>query len=287
MKLFPAVALLLSSIAISAAANEVEPKTLELDAVVVDPDQAQSDSQFKGAVVNAKTVQRHSVNTSDTAKLLEDIPGVSTYSAGGISSLPTIHGFADDRNRTQVDGMDLMSACPNHMNPALSFINPGQVKSIQVYVGISPVSAGGDSIGSTIQVNSAKPRFANDEQDYLTFGQAGTFYRSNGAARGGSVAVGMATRQLSLSYTDSYAQANNYRVAGDFKKPILRTSPTEDRASEREVAGSAFRGSRNREVGLAWNLNDRHLFEVKWGEQSIDVWIWYPANWTLLQARLC
>lgn len=277
MKLFTMLAVLAIALpTVSFAAHEQdESRTLELDAVIIEHDQAQGESRFNGNVVNAKGIQRQYVNTSDTAKLLEDIPGFSTYSAGGISSLPTIHGFADDRNRTQVDGMDLMSACPNHMNPALSFINPGQVKSIQVYVGISPVSAGGDSIGSTIQVNSAKPRFANDEQDYMTFGQVGTFYRSNGAARGGNVAVGVATRQLSLSYTDSYAQANNYRAAGDFKKPILKTSPTEDRASEREVAGSAFRGSRNREFGLAWNLNDRHLFEVKWGEQSID-WEGFP-----------
>ena len=54
--------------------------------------------------------------TSDSAQLLKDIPGVSLYGAGGISSLPVIHGLADDRLRTLVDGMDLMTACPNHMN---------------------------------------------------------------------------------------------------------------------------------------------------------------------------
>jgi len=275
MKLFPAVALLLSSMAISADANGVEPKTLELDAVVVDPDQAQSDSQFKGAVVNATTVQRRAVNTSDTAKLLEDVPGVNTYSAGGISSLPTVHGFADDRNRTQVDGMDLMSACPNHMNPALSFINPAQVRSVHVYTSVAPVSAGGDSIGSTIQVDSARPRFANDNQAYVSFGQLGTFYRSNGAARGGNLSVGAATRQFSLAYTDSYADANNYRAAGNFKKQIVKATRIEDRVDDKEVASSGFRRSRNRELDLAWNLNDAHLLEVKWGEQSID-WEGFP-----------
>ncbi|PRD67233.1 TonB-dependent receptor, partial [Malikia spinosa] len=30
--------------------------------------------------------------TSDTASLLQDIPGVSLYGAGGASSLPVIHG---------------------------------------------------------------------------------------------------------------------------------------------------------------------------------------------------
>ena len=41
--------------------------------------------------------------TSDTASLLRDVPGVSLYSAGGASSLPVIHGMADDRLRVKID----------------------------------------------------------------------------------------------------------------------------------------------------------------------------------------
>lgn len=278
MKSLSPIFLLLSALPVtsaSAAEATEQSTTLDLTPISITQDGNATGSRFKGASINTKGIQRQSVNTSDTAKLLEDIPGVSTSSAGGISSLPTIHGFADDRNRTLVDGMDLMSACPNHMNSALSFTNPGQVKSIQVYAGVAPVSAGGDSIGSTIQVDSARPRFATGEQDYLTYGQASTFYRSNGAARGGNIAVGVATRQLGLSYTDSYAQANNYFAAGNFKNPFLRRSPTEDRASEKEVASSAFRGSRHRELGLAWDIDETHLFTLKLGEQSID-WEGFP-----------
>lgn len=277
MKLITPFALLLLSPVVSTAESAIKDgdNTLQLSPVEVVQDKQATDSRFKGDVVHANGIQRQSVNTSDTAKLLEDIPGVSTSAAGGISSLPTIHGFADDRNRTLVDGMDLMSACPNHMNPALSFVNPGQVRSIQVYTGVAPVSAGGDSIGSTIQVNSARPRFANDDQDFLTFGQLGTFYRSNGAARGGNLSMGAATRQFSLAYTDSYADANNYRAAGNFKKQIVKATRIEDRVDDKEVASSGFRRSRNRELDLAWNLNDAHLLEVKWGEQSID-WEGFP-----------
>ena len=69
--------------------------------------------------------------TSDTASLLRDVPGVSLYGAGGVSSLPAIHGLADDRLRIKVDGMDLIASCPNHMNPALSYIDPTNVGSAQ------------------------------------------------------------------------------------------------------------------------------------------------------------
>ncbi|MEI2769189.1 MAG: hypothetical protein V9G98_00005 [Candidatus Competibacter sp.] len=39
--------------------------------------------------------------TSDTASLLSDVPGVGLQGAGGVSSLPIIHGLADDRVRIQ------------------------------------------------------------------------------------------------------------------------------------------------------------------------------------------
>ena len=43
----------------------------------------------------ASTVCR--VATSDSARLLQDVPGLSLYTAGGVSSLPAIRGLADDR----------------------------------------------------------------------------------------------------------------------------------------------------------------------------------------------
>ena len=68
---------------------------------------------------------------ADTAQLLESQPGLSLYGNGGVSSLPVIHGMADDRVRVKVDGMDLISACANHMNPPLSYIDPSNVGSDQ------------------------------------------------------------------------------------------------------------------------------------------------------------
>src|SRR5487761_2617775 len=137
--------------------------------------------------------------TSDTAGLLEDQPGISLYRAGGVSSLPVIHGMADDRVRVKVDGMDLISACANHMDSPLSYIDPASVSSVKVFAGIAPVSAGGDSLGGTILVNSAAPEFASEGT--LLKGQAGTFYRSNNAAQGGSLSATIASEDLSMRYT--------------------------------------------------------------------------------------
>ena len=111
-------------------------------------------------VVGEEKLESLQSTTSDTASLLKGIPGLNIQGAGGVSGLPVIRGLADDRLRIKVDGMDLISACGNHMNPALSYIDPSNVGSATVFAGITPVSVGGDSIGGTILVDSAAPEFA-------------------------------------------------------------------------------------------------------------------------------
>ena len=83
-----------------------------------------TDVDLNSVTLDAATLLPMRAATSDTATLLRDVPGVSFYGAGGVSSLPVIHGLADDRLRTKVDGMDLIASCPNHMNSAAFLHRP-------------------------------------------------------------------------------------------------------------------------------------------------------------------
>lgn len=206
------------------------------------------------------------LSSSDTARLLQDIAGVSMYGAGGVSSLPAIHGMGDDRVHVQVDGMAIMSACPNHMNSPLSYIDPTNVASIKVFAGITPVSVGGDSIGGTIQVNSAAPQFAQAEQGSIVNGQVGTFYRSNGDGYGANLAATYADENLNLTYNGSTAQSGNYTAARDFK----RAGPAAAGQGwlGGDTVGSSSYKSENQELGFALRRDD-HLLELQVDVQNI------------------
>jgi iron complex outermembrane receptor protein len=204
--------------------------------------------------------------TSDTARLLEVLPGVGAYGAGGVSSLPVIRGLADDRLRIQVDGMDLTSACANHMNPPLSYIDPSAVGRIEVFGGIVPVSAGGDSIGGAIRVESPEPRFAAAGQGWLATGEAGAFYRGNGRSWGGNVAATVAGEALSLTYRGATARAENYTAGGDFK-PSGQAAAGRGWLAADEVGSTSFR-STNQSLALALRRDD-HLAELRAGVQEI------------------
>jgi iron complex outermembrane receptor protein len=206
--------------------------------------------------------------TSDTASLLRDIPGISLQGAGGVSSLPAIHGLADDRVRVKVDGMDLISSCANHMNSPLSYIDPTNVGSVKVFAGITPVSAGGDSIAGTIIVNSAPPVFAKAGEGPLFKGEAGAFYRSNGDAHGGNVSATVANENLSITYSGSTAKADNYDAGKHFKAGAISTGTLKRVWISGAEVGSSLYETANQSLGIALR-HENHLLELKLGHQNM------------------
>ncbi|HEC59565.1 hypothetical protein LCGC14_0793700 [marine sediment metagenome] len=268
-KLLPLPFLMLSAMSPVAYAEHVD-DSLTLDKVMVSGQSL--DSFLKpNAQLDKNDINAKQSSVSDTAQLLKGMPGVSLYGAGGVSSLPVVHGFADDRLRIKVDGMDLISACANHMNPPLSYINPTNVQSVKLYSGISPVSMGGDSIGGTIAVESNSPEFAQSPDEVLTKGELGTYYRSNGDTRGANVSATLATENLSINYNGSTAKANNYSAGGHFKQAGPAAS---DRGFlDSDEVGSSSYESNNQSLGIALH-KDNHLLQLKLAHQNIPYQGW-------------
>jgi iron complex outermembrane receptor protein len=258
---FRTLVALLAVVPLAAISEEVT-----LDAVVVTSTKI-NDATEGSAGPDEAGLASQRTSTSDSARLLQDIPGVSLYGAGGVSSLPVIHGLADDRVRVQVDGMDLMPACPNHMNSALSYIDPTNVASVKVFAGITPVSVGGDSIGGSIQVMSAKPEFANAGEENITKGHAGVFYRSNGHAHGGNVSATLATAKLNMKYSGATAQSDNYTAGKDFK-PVAQGTEGGPLIPGNVVASSSYI-TMNQDIGLALQ-HEGHLLRLNVGEQKVS-----------------
>jgi iron complex outermembrane receptor protein len=249
---------------------EAYAETQVLDDVVVSASKLRP--LHESTVIDADHLATMRASTSDTASLLRDVPGVSLYSTGGVSSLPAIHGLADDRLRIKVDGMDLIASCPNHMNPALSYLDPSSVDSLKVYAGITPVSVGGDSIGGTIIATSKAPEFAGAGQGLLTKGEIGAFYRSNGNANGANLAATLASESFSVTYTGAIAKADNYSAGGNFKTTTATGRPGHTLALD-EVGSTAYE-TRNHTLGFAMK-GGSHLVEAKIGYQDLPYQL-YP-----------
>jgi iron complex outermembrane receptor protein len=149
--------------------------------------------------------------TGDAAALLEDKPGVSFYAAGGASKLPVLRGLNDDRIKLLIDGAQTTSACANHMNPSLSYVDASQVKAIDVIAGITPVSVGGDSIAGTIVIDSTAPLYAKAGESLHEAASLGAFYKSVSKGVGIAASAAIADEHFSLGYSGSVDRAESYK----------------------------------------------------------------------------
>ncbi|MGD9896996.1 MAG: TonB-dependent receptor [Candidatus Methylacidiphilaceae bacterium] len=240
------------------------------------------EAQPIGISTTVKEITEKQAVTSDTTNLMNDVPGAFTQSAGGVSGLPVIDGFADDRLHSEVAGMPLTSACPNHMNPPLSYMPPSQVGSMHVYNNIVPVSVGGDSIGGAILAEPPLPVFAQKGQTFAK-GEIGPFYRSNGNAFGGYLSGTAATDRFSITYNGSYAQSENYYAGAAFHPagpaflvgiapnksalPYTREGNAIPWIGGNEV-GSTYYQTQNHDIGMAFH-QENHLIRLNLGVQDI------------------
>lgn len=223
-------------------------------------------------VLDKADIERKSAANPDTASLLRGLPGVHLNATGGLSSLPAIRGLGDDRLRIKVNGMDLIASCPNHMNPPLSYLAPSDVGTLTVYAGLSPVSAGGDSLGGTIIAESTPPEFSSIGDSEFS-GEWGAFYRTNNQARGTNLHLRYTTDSTLFSYSGNWSEANNYSAAENFKTQATTGRPGHTLPLD-EVGSSAFE-TQNHNVRVAWQVDQANMLDAKVSYQDMPLQL-YP-----------
>ena len=258
--------------------------TQTLPSIEVDSDDLPTGPVSGETMSRAKIAPLQS-GTSDTAALIERLPGVSTFGAGGFSSLPVIRGLESQRLTILVDGVPIDIACPNEMNPPLSYTDPQTIDAISVITGVTPVSMGGDSIGGAISVETARPRFAKAGERLLK-GELSTFYRSNGDGFGGALSITAASDRLGLSYAGSFTQSDNYKGGNhdgtirstEYKKTDHALSlAAQTDVGLFELKGgyhfSPYEGFPNQYMDMtsnkSWYLNGRWQSAFDWGDLDL------------------
>lgn len=231
--------------------------------------------------------------TGDATTLLERTAGVSFYSAGGASRLPVLRGLNDDRIKLLIDGSQTTSACANHMNPSLSYVDASQVKAIDVMAGITPVSIGGDSIAGTIVVESAAPVYATGDAALHEEASLGAFYQSVNDRVGVAASAAIASQQFSLGYSGAVERAESYQD-GDGNTVLDTLYKTENHALTLGAKGERqqltvkfgyqyipYQGYPNQYMDMTHNradsINLHYTRDVAWGKLDTRVY-WQDAH---------
>ena len=97
----------------------------------------------------------------DSAAILRKVVGANVVSNGPLTGIAQYRGMSRFRVSTQINGATISSGGPNWMDPPLSYAPAAHLETIEVYRGISNVSAGLETIGGAIKANTWQGDFSD------------------------------------------------------------------------------------------------------------------------------
>ena len=189
--------------------------------------------------LNEQIVGADHLRSADAAAIVRNMPGVAIVRNGPQTGIVQLRGLSGDRVAVRVDGMTITPACPNHMDPPLHYAAAGAGDLVDLYAGISPVSAGGDHIGGSLSIARPEPVFAD--------GAASMFHGKLGASFLGSQDAALATADLTFAQGDAAFQ---YRGSGATADDLRFPGGT--------VADSGYETTRHEIIG-AWRTAGGYL----------------------------
>jgi iron complex outermembrane recepter protein len=145
----------------------------------------------------------------DAAELLTRVPGAAVVRNGAQTGIVQIRGLFNERVRVRVDGMNITPACPNHMDPPLHYAGLEGLDVLDVIVGATPVSLGGDSIVGSVEART-RPLDFTAGPDWQPSARVEAGYASGNNAQQFALEAGAANDVLSLRYLGGYQDAGNY-----------------------------------------------------------------------------
>lgn len=154
----------------------------------------------------------------DAGALVETVPGAAIVRNGPQTGIVQLRGLSQDRVKIKIDGMEINPACPNHMDPPLHYVDPSNIESLAVIAGVTSVSNGGDSIGGSVIVNTAKPSFS--ETNGTLSGDLGLKYFSANSGYEGNLGLNLGFNNAAIAFKTSSSHGDNLVYADDKKASL-------------------------------------------------------------------
>lgn len=157
------------------------------------------------------TLQHRQGNVQkSTEKILESISGVSLIKRGNFAMEPALRGLNAGQINVTIDGMAIFGACTDRMDPISSYIEPNNLKSIEINHGGNE-EYNGNSIGGGFDFKLKQPR-VNALKKWS--GMAGLGYQTNGNALQTLASVNYSAERLAVLINGIFKQSGNYTAGG-------------------------------------------------------------------------
>jgi iron complex outermembrane receptor protein len=186
------------------------------------------------------------VAPADTAQLLRKMPGANINKNGELTGIAQYRGMYGDRIRVSVNGAKIAGAGPNAMDSPLHYAPVAILESLTINRGITPVSAGQETIGGFVEAKTYSGDYGLDSD----FEFSGRTYLGAQTANSGTVASGF------------FSMANRNQIfrgfvmneqADDLKFPDGKITPSEYARDRFDLGYSLRSGKHEFSVDFARN----------------------------------
>ncbi|MBX3630621.1 MAG: TonB-dependent receptor [Nitrosomonas sp.] len=185
----------------------------------------------------------------DSAVLLKRVPGGNVNSNGPLTNIPQYRGLFGNRLGVQLNGISVQEVGPNAMDTRTSTVPKSLVRSIKVHRGIAPVSAGMETIGGAIEINSRRSEFSNNSTPKISgFANSGFSSVDTGRYFGGLMSLSNDTHRFHVG--GNTEKGNDYRF-----KDNQKVRPSEYKRDVISV-GYGLRPNEKHEISLDYDYKD-------------------------------
>ncbi len=189
--------------AVNGASSAAETESLPILRV-----EGRAESDFN---VHRVTPETQAYVPADTAMMLGKVPGANVNKNGALTGIVQYRGMFGTRVNVQLDGLNVAPAGPNWMDPPLSNIPSQFLDSLTVVRGVSPVSAGSETIGGTVSAKSKRIRFG-DSGAFEASGELLGGYESANDGWSAGALLGTANQRQRIQFQGSWDDADNLRA---------------------------------------------------------------------------
>lgn len=143
------------------------------------------------SMIGVKSIATEQVSNPDVGSWLESVPGANVNRNGPLTSVAQYRGLFGDRVSAKLNSRPVIGAGPNAMDSPLSYSPAIITESLSVHRGIAPVSAGIETLGGAIDVQTQQAQFSQGLTQVIDGKIKSSFEDNNDATRiGGVVNIG-------------------------------------------------------------------------------------------------
>ncbi|MDZ7608638.1 MAG: TonB-dependent receptor [Cyclobacteriaceae bacterium] len=148
---------------------------------------------------------------SSSDEVMEKLAGIWAIKRGNYALEPTLRGLSAGQINVTIDGMRMLGACTDKMDPITSYVEPNNLQEIHARPGANGFQSG-STVGGSFDMQIKRPSLSDENPWTGSFGSR--FLSANNGLEALFNTSYFDQKRLAIRLSASYRKGENYRAGG-------------------------------------------------------------------------